>query len=814
MTNGQPPRRPAPPPLNDVRPIEERYAPPPGQRTAPQGQPPHYPGQQYPAQYSQYPGRHQSGGPGRPPMPPSSDRPPPSRGRSGIGSFLLIAFIGLGVIIAAGAAFVLLAPPTDLIRDQAIALVKERTGRDLTIRGPAKLTLYPTVGVNLKDVTLSAPPEMAGPPTVAMENLEISVKFMPLLSRRVEISRLVLTRPNFDLRVDKSGRRSWDIAAAVSHTGPVRFAEAASALKTSSDAQPQMPLIVAQNAAPAPTTGQTGQVKLAALKDVVLEDVRVIDGSLAYSDARTGTSNGASAINMAVNARTLSSPMTAKGDLQWQGQMVRFDGTLTSLYEVLTDMPAKLALSVTSAPLKADYTGAIDLKAGSSLDGNIAAKTESLRALAQWLGTQLPNNEGFGPLSLTGRLKSRPSAFQLTNADISLDQMRVTGSIDATTSGTRPYVKADLKISELNLNTYIGHGSTAPTNKHASPPIEADKAAPAAQPRDETAPPQSIEDLLERQQSAPRVKGYTARNDWSDDPIDVALLRLVDTDAKLAIGRLTIRDIKIDQSYVTLALKNAIAKAMFDRVDLYGGAGRGHIDIDASTAAPTFASSIVVDGVAAEPFLKDAASVDWLSGKGKLTLTTTSKGATQRQLVSTLNGKASFDFTDGAVRGFNVAKALRGLQQGRLSDLSATPSEKTDFSQLAANFDVVNGVATNHDLSMQSPLLRITGNGTIMLPDRRVDYTLNPKLVGDLSGQGGNTAISGLQIPIRIVGPWDRPDIAPDLSKIDANQAAQAVEQIGKRLKGKNPDEMADELFGKDTKESQKAKKFLDKFFR
>ncbi len=115
---------------------------------------------------------------------------------------------------------------------------------------------------------------------------------------------------------------------------------------------------------------------------------------------------------------------------------------------------------------------------------------------------------------------------------------------------------------------------------------------------------------------------------------------------------------------------------------------------------------------------------------------------------------------------------------------------------------------------MQSPLLRITGNGTIMLPDRRVDYTLNPKLVGDLSGQGGNTAISGLQIPIRIVGPWDRPDIAPDLSKIDANQAAQAVEQIGKRLKGKNPDEMADELFGKDTKESQKAKKFLDKFFR
>lgn len=733
---------------------------------------------------------------------------------------LLFLLIGIGFILAAGAAFILLAPPTDLIREQAIALVKERTGRDLAIRGPANLTFYPSVGVSLKDVTLSAPPGMDGPPMVAMESLDISVKLMPLLSRRVEVHRLVLTRPSFDLRIDKSGRRNWDIAAPNGGTGAVRFAQAAAGIETISDAGTQAPLIVAQNGAPPPpATGRTGQEKLAALKDVVLDDVRVIDGRIAYSDARSGTSNGASAINMAINARTLASPMTAKGDLQWQGQLIRFDGTLTSLYEVLTQTPAKLAMNVSSAPLKADYTGAIDLEGGASLDGTIAAKTESLRALAQWLGSRLPENEGFGPLSLTGRLKTRPDGFQLANADISLDQMRITGNVDGTTSGARPYVKADLKISELNLNTYIGHGSSARAHKATSPPAANglppthDRATPAPAHQSQQAP-QSIEDLLEQQQSGPRVKGYTARSGWSDEPIDVALLGLVDADAKFSIGRLVVRDIKVDQSSVTLALKNAVARAHFDRVDLYGGTGRGQIDIDASSPAPTIATSVVVDGVAAEPLLKDTAAVDWLSGKGKLTLATTSRGATQRQIVAALNGKASFEFTNGAVRGFNVAKALRGLQQGRLSNLSATPEEKTDFSQLAASFDIVNGVATNHDLTMQSPLLRITGNGSVMLPDRSVDYTLNPKLVADLSGQGGNTALAGLQIPIRIVGPWDKPDIAPDLSKIDASQAAEAVQQIGKRLKGKNADEMVDELFGKDTKENQKAKKFLDKFFR
>lgn len=821
MTNDQPPRRPPPPPppLNQVRPIEERYAPPPGQRIAQRhprppsqsGQPSHYPGNQ-----SQHPAHHHAGAHGRPPVSSTGGRQPRPRPRSSLGGVLLTTLIGLGVVAAAGAAFVLLAPPTDLIRERAIALVKERTGRDLSIRGPSSFTIYPSLGVSLKDVSLSPPPGMDGPPTVAMERLDVSVRLWPLLSRRVEVRRLVLRRPSFDLRVDKAGRRSWDMAALRRHSGPVRVAEAGQAGATLSDAPPDAQLVITQATAPAPVSGQAGQERLSTLKDVVLHDVRVIDGSFVYHDARNGAAHTASALNIAMNARTISSPMTAKGDLEWQGQTIRFEGTLTSLYEVLTETPAKIALQVSSAPLKADYTGAIDLRSGASLDGTIAARSDSLRALTLWLGSRLPENEGFGPLNLTGRLKTRQGAFQLTNADISLDQTRVTGSIDGITSGARPYVKADLKITELNLNTYIGSGSGAPAHRpHSTSPGVDSTSIPARQgTAPAEAPPKSIEDLLERQQSGPRVKGFTARNGWSDEPIDASLLSLVDADAKLSIGRLIVRDVKIDQSNLTLALKDAIARAHFDRVDLYGGTGRGQIEVNASASAPAIAASVVVDGVAAEPLLKDAASVDWLTGKGKLTLSTTSRGATQRQLVSALNGKANFEFTDGAVRGFNIGKAMRGLQQGRLNGLSATPSEKTDFSQLSASFDIINGVATNQDLTMLSPLLRITGNGSVMLPDRRVDYTLNPRLVADLSGQGGNEGIAGLHVPIRIVGPWERPDIAPDLSKIDAKQAVQAVEQIGKRLKGKNSDEVVDELFGKDTKESQKAKKFLDKLFR
>ncbi len=804
MTNGSPPRRPPPPPprLDQVRPIEERYAPPPGQRTATRhpGQKPHH------GYHTPHPGQRHPEAPGRPPQPP--------RGRSsGLGSVLLIGLIIVGFVLAAGAAFILMNPPTDLIREQAIALVKERTGRDLVIRGPASLSFYPSIGVSLKDVALSAPPGMAGPPTIDMESLDVSVKFLPLISRRVEVRRLVLTRPVFELRIDKTGRKSWDLAQAADQLGhrKIRLAQLPRGGAVSSDRPASATIILAQNASPATTPSD--REKLAALEDLVLDDVRIVDGKLTYADTRDGTTHSASAINVALRARTLANPLTAKGDLNWQGQNIRFEGTLTTLYEILRQAPAKLSVNVTSEPLTADYSGVIDLHSGAALNGTISARSRSLRALALWLGTKLPENDGFGPLSITGRLKTRPSAFQLANADITLDHMRITGDIDGTTAGARPAVKADLKISELNLNTYLGTGADAKTREPAGAP-EARQSGPARNaPTSSDRTPQTIEDLLDRQ-TGPRVKGYTARDGWSDEPIDVALLNLVDAEAKLSLGSMLVRDIKVGQSDLRLDLKDGVAKTIFDRVELYDGAGRGQITIDGRNGSAGIAANVVVEGISAEPLLTDAAAIDWLSGKGKLTLATSSHGASQRQLVSALNGKASFVFTEGAIRGFNIAKALRGLQQGRLTSLSSTPAEKTDFSQLSASFDIVDGIATNQDLQLMSPLLRVTGAGRIVMPDRKVDYTVNPKLVADLSGQGGETGLGGLQVPITIIGPWDKPDIAPDLSKIDAGQAVKAVEEIGKRLKGKDADEVVDELFGKDSKEGQKAKKFLDKLFR
>jgi AsmA protein len=126
---------------------------------------------------------------------------------------LVYGGIGLLAIAVAAVTFVVISPPTDLMRREIVAQVKAATGRDLQIAGPASFTFYPSLGVRVGDVTLSAPPGMGGDPFLTAASFDVGVRLLPLLRQEFVVDRLVLHQPVFALRVDREGRRSWDTAS-------------------------------------------------------------------------------------------------------------------------------------------------------------------------------------------------------------------------------------------------------------------------------------------------------------------------------------------------------------------------------------------------------------------------------------------------------------------------------------------------------------------------------------------------------------------------------------------------------------------------
>jgi AsmA protein len=710
----------------------------------------------------------------------------------------VVLYFVLFVVVVGGCvgAFLMLNPPSDMIRQRIVDAVKIQTGRDLVVRGAASFTLIPDIGVGLRDVSLSAPPGMEGT-LVTAEAVEVTLRPMTLLAGRPKIRAITIKRPVFDFRIDRDGRQNWKFASRGRRTQlaqletPGRIRDARESISAVSDGRQEPASVPAERA-------------------THIENVSVRDGIFRFNDERMGRRSEITSANATLSFPSPDGSLSATGDFVWRGQQLDFDGRLGNLHNLSESIPSRLQFRTQNALLSASYDGEVALDSGATLTGQVDAKIPSTRDLAHWFGTVLPPVTGFGPLSIRGKLATKDNVTVFSDAAFALDGQTANGTIKVTTGGARPQVDADLAIDELNLNKYLTSAVTGTLAREGVPDDGGD-AAPASD---------EIERLL--QKPATKVYGMTQRAGWSSERMNLALLDVADGNARVKVGRLMFKNMTVGQSAVDVAVADRVMQARFNDVSLYRGRGRGLVTIDGSSGSAKVATNIDLVSISALPLLKDASGFGWLSGDANVKLNLTATGLSQLQLIESLNGSASLQFTNGAVIGFNLPGALRGLAQGNFGGLRTSPSEKTDFSALMATFNVVNGVAQNQDLQIVSPMLRASGGGAVRLPERSLDYTVKPKLVASAEGAASDAEASGIEVPVHITGPWDRPTFRPDLNGVlnDPNKAVDAIKQIGKKLKGKDTNQIVDDLFGKSgegdpstEKTKKSAKKLLNKLF-
>ncbi|MEO0619952.1 MAG: AsmA family protein [Pseudomonadota bacterium] len=646
------------------------------------------------------------------------------------------ALLGIVCLLLAGVTFLFIAAPVDLLRDQAIAAVKRETGRTLEIRGATSLAFYPSLGVTLNDVALSAPPEMARAetPFLQVRALTLAMPLKALLQRELQIDAFVLDQPVIDLSVDAAGRRTWDFA---NSTSP------GSAASVDPSLSPELQDFVRNSGAndqtaSNPVSGAAGTTASAGLRGLKLGDVRIVDGTVRYRDARKGTDENVTDISVALKLDALDAPLSVEGIAAWRGRTVPLQATVTSPADAMAGRAFALTVQSETADATLSLDGRVISSPTTGFAGKLQLEAARVPQLARWLGGAGASAGPVRSASLKGDLSASADAATLRNATFKINSLAGTGALQARFSGRVPLIAADVKIGELITHEFLGAARSEPST---------------------SAPTNSVDSV-----------------DWSDAPIDFSGLKSVDAQLRVSYERIRHNDIVLDAGTMKSTLNSGVLNVSADPLRLYNGTAKGRLTLDARSAQAAYDAKFDVQNVAALPLLRALAGFDWLSGATAARIDLQGRGRSQRQLVSTMAGTASFTFRDGAIEGLNIPKMVRGVRQGQFTDFDRVEGEKTDFSALSATFAIRDGIAQNSDLSLVGPFLRAQGQGQINIARRSLDYRLNPKVVASLEGQGGGDA-SGFAIPLRIKGPWSAPSVAPDLAGV-LNNPASAVDAV------------------------------------
>ncbi len=286
-------------------------------------------------------------------------------------------------------------------------------------------------------------------------------------------------------------------------------------------------------------------------------------------------------------------------------------------------------------------------------------------------------------------------------------------------------------------------------------------------------------------QTESKTPASTAKAD-PNAPIDLSALKDINADGELRIGWLKLANVKSTNVRIKLRADDGIAQLSPFSANLYEGAMNGSLRVDAR-ATPEIAFKQNMTGIAIGPLLADAINNDMLSGKGTLNVDVNTSGATVGALKKSLSGTAGLNLADGAVKGIDIAGTIRGYKD-KLSALKGQANvegdktQKTDFSEMIATFNIKNGVAHNDDLSMKAPLFRIAGSGDIDIANETINYLAKPTIVKSLAGQGGAglDELSGLTIPVKLTGTFAQPKYALNFAGIATALAQKKVlEKVG-----------------------------------
>ncbi len=724
-------------------------------------------------------------------------------------------------IAVAGIAYVAATFDPNDHKDRVIRAVKDSKQRDLRLDGEITLSFFPNIGVNIGKASLSEP--NSDRQFAAIDSAHVSLALLPLLSGQAVVNEVALSGLQATLVKRKDGTTNIDdlLGAKTKDGEPAQQ-------KTDGKQPAGFDIAAVSIEKTSLTYRDEGTGAQYAVKDLNLHTGRIANGVPGKIDLSASVQSNQPKLDIATQLKAtltfdlekqqyrledldlqaggaaldisnlkLKAGGDASADLSTQefgAQKFSLSASGTrakDVFDVKLDAPAlslaKDKFSGDRLTLNARLDGASgNVAAALSLPG-VEGNAQSFKVAALALDLDVKQPEQAFKVRLSSPLSGNFQAkqFSLGNLVVAMNatgdklpgksissEMKGSMQVDAAKETVQANLAGGLLQSQVKARIGV--------NGFADPAIRFDVGVD-----------QFDADLYLPKRSAAGPKSAAPAAGGPEQPIDLTGLRKLVLDGSLRIGALKVANVRSANVRLDVKARNGLVNVAPLSASLYQGSMNGSLSVNAAPAVPVISVNQTLSGVNVAALTRDAADFDTLEGRGNIAMNLTMQGATVGAMKKALNGTMSLNLADGAIKGINVAKKLREAQSlfskggGSAQTQAANKDEKTDFSELKASFKVSNGVAHNDDLSLKSPLIRVTGNGDINIGNDSMNYVAKATLAKTLEGQGGKDAVGGITVPVRVSGPFSGLKYTLDFGAMVGEAAKEKIKtKLQDQLKG------------------------------
>ena len=688
------------------------------------------------------------------------------------------------LVIIAAVALPFFINPNDF-KPEIQAAVKENIGRELTIDGDLELSVFPWIGISTGKLTLSNAQGFTDKPFAKIEESNIKVKLIPLLSKKLEVSRVVLKGLVLNLAKNKQGISNWDDLSSSENS------------KTQSDDKSDKP-------------DKTEDKSTSPLAALAIGGVTIEQATIVWDDQQQGQYTEISDFNFKTGRLVFDEPI----DVDLSLKVFNKEPELTELISFSTELVVNEKLDVfklnefniKSVTRGKDVPGeelSVTLLAQIALDltrqtmdiSGLKLNTANLGLSADISGTNIMDKPVFkGPINiaefnLAQLMKDMAMPLPEMQDSAALNKLSIAFDLLATRNAAN-FQNLVIKLDETNI-----HGSTRVKN-FAKPEINFDLKVDTIDvdrylsSEKEKEKEKSKEKSKENKSSKP-VSTPASRVAASATLFPVETLRGLNAHGQLSIDKLIINKLKMQGLSFKLDAKNGLIKTEQAVKQLYQGTYTGKTTIDVKNRTPVLALNEKLAKVQIEPLLNDMLGEARMTGVVNVTARVRGRGNTASAIKSTLNGKVDFSLKNGVIRGFDLQQMIGNskdlLKSAALLDTNSK-SDQTAFSIIRGSAKINNGLVSNDDLYAEASKLRVNGKGTANLVSEKLDYKVKAKLLTKIATETEPEEVKGA-IGIKIGGTFSNP-----LPTIDILDLAEILTGENKAKIEKKKDELLKKL--------------------